>query len=560
LVVGAGAAGLTLVRQLRRAVPALSVALVERRPLPTPPEALKLGESTSEAAAGYLERLGLGPHLADSHAPKLGLRYFFAQGNGQTMADRAEFASMHPSLGVWSLPFTGSRPSTWQLHRGRLEHFLAVEAQADGVELLDACELVSVSVSAPHRLVVRRGGLEHELAARWLVDASGREQALHGLTGAPRPWPHTVRATWTWVDGIVDPDALSDHPAFEARCPYGIRRHSTTHLVGPGRWVWLIGLASGHTSVGLVEDPDRCPSAPAPTPAGFQGWLDAHEPDCGRLVRELGGPLDVHAGTYAAYRTSRLVDATRIAVTGDAAGFIDPMYSSGLDFVAYANDQITAAVQADLAGADLARQCRYGSVLFERLFTHHGGVYANLYPLTDDPPLLCAKIAWDNAVYFAFTALWSRSGEQGDPASLRRLSDLSERVSRLQGRVQGLLSAWHRSRRPGPTTGVFDQSQARFLLDPQESLAEPPTGELLRTVMARNVEGLERLAAAYFERAAAPLRPPPAPWNPYAIGLDPEAWQREGLRRGRARVHPATADAEQVWLRPQQPAAAEAPG
>jgi hypothetical protein len=59
VICGGGLAGLLLARQLRRDLPELSVALVERVARPLPDACHKVGESSVELGSQYLERLGL---------------------------------------------------------------------------------------------------------------------------------------------------------------------------------------------------------------------------------------------------------------------------------------------------------------------------------------------------------------------------------------------------------------------------------------------------------------------------------------------------------------------
>ena len=76
LILGGGLAGGLLARHLRRALPSVSVGVVERRLTSD----WKVGESTVELAGHYLvKRLGLSSLLYREHLPKNGLRFFFDQ-------------------------------------------------------------------------------------------------------------------------------------------------------------------------------------------------------------------------------------------------------------------------------------------------------------------------------------------------------------------------------------------------------------------------------------------------------------------------------------------------
>lgn len=79
VIVGGGLAGLTLALQLRARLPALSITVVERNRLPLPEAAHKVGESTVEIGAHYLDTvLGLDAHLRERQLRKFGFRFFFS--------------------------------------------------------------------------------------------------------------------------------------------------------------------------------------------------------------------------------------------------------------------------------------------------------------------------------------------------------------------------------------------------------------------------------------------------------------------------------------------------
>lgn len=88
-VAGGGLAGLTLARQLRRTDPTLRIAVAEKRSLPAPEAAHKVGESSVEIGAHYFEKvLDLSSHLRSGHLEKLGLRYHFPNGDNRDTGTR----------------------------------------------------------------------------------------------------------------------------------------------------------------------------------------------------------------------------------------------------------------------------------------------------------------------------------------------------------------------------------------------------------------------------------------------------------------------------------------
>ena len=88
-----------------------------------------------------------------------------------------------------------------------------------------------------------------------MVDASGRNRALPRQLDLKRANEHNCNAVWLRVAIEIDIGQWSDDPEWQARLVEGDRAMSTNHLMGEGYWVWLIRLASGATSVGIVADP-----------------------------------------------------------------------------------------------------------------------------------------------------------------------------------------------------------------------------------------------------------------------------------------------------------------
>src|SRR5690606_18610732 len=146
--------------------PDLSVTVVERRAHPVREAAYKVGESTVEIGAHYFaDVLGLREHLESEQLRKYGLRYFFSDGQ-RRVEDCSEMGVSHllPTL-------------SWQLDRGRFENFLGDRVREAGVEFLDQAVVRTLELSesdAPHLVKFDHDGQSQTLAARFVVDASGR--------------------------------------------------------------------------------------------------------------------------------------------------------------------------------------------------------------------------------------------------------------------------------------------------------------------------------------------------------------------------------------------------
>ncbi len=245
VICGGGLAGLTVARHLRREVPQLRIAIVEKQARPLPTAAHKVGESSVELGTAYFVRLGLGDYLKRAHIVKFGLR-FFPGGGHLPLEERTEIGpSQEPVL-----------PS-FQLDRGLLEEDLRAMNEEDGVTLIEGTMVRDVEIGsggALHRLVLERDGQRSEITAKWLVDATGRNALVKRRLKMKRGSHHIGNAGWFRVEGRIH---LSDFATTKSGPWHDVpgaseRWRSTNHLMGPGYWAWLIPLSTGRTSVGVV--------------------------------------------------------------------------------------------------------------------------------------------------------------------------------------------------------------------------------------------------------------------------------------------------------------------
>lgn len=436
-ILGGGLAGLTLAAQLKLRAPQLSVVVLEREAWPVRESAHKVGESTVEIGARYLHRsVGMGDTLDAQHLPKLGLRFFFSAGDNRDIAAR-------PEVGLRD--FMPVR--TWQLDRGRLENQLAELCAARGVELMPGARVCDVEVGEPH--VVRWTGVgAGELRARWVVDGTGRRGALRRSLDVNRRSGLQVNASWFRLERSLDIDAWSDQPEYRG-WPQQPRRLSTNHLMGDGWWLWLIPLASGSTSVGLVSHADRHPLSDTRSYAKLLDWMDQHEPQAAEHVRAAGVPQDFHCLGGLAKDARAVISPKRWALIGDAGRFLDPFYSPGTDFVGMTNLLVGRAIRADLAGEANAEKVVSDADRWLRV-TYRGFVptYRRLYELLGRPGPMCAKLLWDFAFYWSvFGRIFA--GAETDPLeTLDRVEPLIRGGLSLHIEMQALLTEWGRLAAP----------------------------------------------------------------------------------------------------------------
>jgi flavin-dependent dehydrogenase len=496
VIAGGGLAGLTLARQLHLEAPELRVLVLEKRRHPVPEAAFKVGESSVEIAAHYFETiLGLGAHIRAQQLDKLGLRYFFTHADNRDIASRIEVGP----------PCFPPVPS-FQLDRGRLENVLLAELRQAGVEVEDGCPVHRLDLGpGRHRVTFGRTGEHRSVDTGFVVDASGRTGLLRRQLGLTRPVGHDVNACWFRIRTRVRVDDWSDDPAWRAKVPSGERWLSTNHLMGRGYWVWLIPLGSGGTSVGIVADDAIHPYASISRFDRALAWLWQHEPQCAAIVERLADEReDFLALKHYAHGSARVLSPDGWATIGEAGAFTDPFYSPGSDFIAIGNDCVADLIVRRCRGEDVAARTEAFNTTYLRLFDAFLRVYQGQYPLMGNAQVMTAKAAWDNACYWAITALLYVQRRYREPAFMAAIEPLMRRFFVLHARMQQCFRAWDLADTQEYAAAFTNVTFVPELFALQAGLGDPPADdETLRGRLEANFAILERMACAWQSQAAA---------------------------------------------------------
>lgn len=526
-ICGGGLAGLTLARQLKLAMPRLSIVLLDRLARPLPEAAFKVGESTVEVGAYYLgQTLKLHDYFDEHHLYKLGLRYFFGDSQGP-FQDRPEF-------GLSEFPPV----SSYQIDRGLLENDLRRFNAEAGVQMLEGCAVRAIALAngnGRHEISFkqRETGAEGKVHARWVIDAMGRRRYLQKKLDLAKAHGRPCSAAWFRLEGRIDVSDLAprDADGWHRRVPENNRYYSTTHLMGKGYWVWLIPLSSGSTSVGIVALEDVHPFAGFNTyPAALQ-WLRTHEPVLAAYI-EGREPLDFKVMRRYSYSSRQVFSEERWACVGEAGVFSDPFYSPGTDMIGFANTAATEMIRLDLEGElapETVTEFNRFILALNELLTHN---IQQGYPLFGSAVVSAAKLIWD------VTVAWSIYGPQMFN-SIYVDAEKNAQVRKVTGKFFLLTQQMHRlfvdweAKSPGRLTFDFiDYLTIPFLK--RLRLRNLRSGKSLQELIddhVENMERLEELAQVLFLLAVEDVMPErldqfPAPvWlNAWHVGLDPARW------------------------------------
>lgn len=394
VIIGGALAGSSMGLLLKRALPDARVLIVER----AAEFDFKVGESTSEIAGCFLSRvLRLGSWLSREQIHKNGLRFWFtAPGN----SDLGRCAEIGPKLQV--------RLPAWQLDRSTLDpHVLQLAVDA-GCELWRPATVRRIALdeaTGRHTATItREDGSEHLVRARWLIDASGKAAVLARQRGTLETLgEHPTNSMWARFRNVGD---LDSHP-LHARFPHlsqrvwSQRSTATNHLTGNGWWAWIIPLKGGEVSVGITWD-RRIFQMPAggSIPDRLKDVLCTHP--VGAYLMENASAIENDARTYAqlAYYNREVAGAGWAAV-GDAAGFIDPLYSHGIDFIAHTVCGVSRMVIRALGGEPAAALATaYNSGYQESYRRWFDALYKDKYHYIGDAELMYAATLLDIGFYF----------------------------------------------------------------------------------------------------------------------------------------------------------------
>jgi flavin-dependent dehydrogenase len=408
-ILGGGIAGNLLARQLRLADTSLRVGLFER----SSGQSYKVGESSVEISAAYfVRRLQLGRYLYQEHLPKNGLRYFFDRESRD-----AEIPEMS-EMGNQALPF---HPA-FQIDRARFERDLLQMNAESGVEIHTGARVGGVEIGsggAPHRFEVQQAGGRRSVAARWLVDASGRTSLIANRLDLRVPEAsHFMMSAWGRFEHVADIDTMGSYE-WRERVRHTSRGLSTVHFCYPGYWVWFIPLRNGVTSVGVTGG--RAQLEPLLRRQGsLREFLESHRGIASLLVKAK--QLDEGRYLQIAYGTRRFLSADRYALIGEAAASQDPLYSPGIDMISLANEFVSDLVQRDRSG-DASEALVERADLYDRFlrFRHEAvmRLYRGLYGVLGSFELMRLKWELDLPSYYNLWVTPFLQGQHLEPEFLR---------------------------------------------------------------------------------------------------------------------------------------------
>ncbi|MCS7166035.1 MAG: NAD(P)/FAD-dependent oxidoreductase [Gemmatales bacterium] len=239
---------------------------------------------------------------------------------------------------------------TWQVLRSEFDELLLNNARKHGVQVHEGTRVMDVVFEGDrirHLRIQHSDGREEMVWAPVIVDATGQSSLIANRLKIRRPDPRLKKgAVWTYYQGAYRDPGLDEGATL------------VLHVAGKQGWFWYIPLHHDIVSVGVVssieylfhnrgsheqifyEEVERCPAV--------QRRLA-----CGRRVSGFFATRDF------SYKATRCAGPGWVLI-GDAFGFLDPIYSSGV-FLALKSGELAADAivegfeKGDLSGMQLGK-------------------------------------------------------------------------------------------------------------------------------------------------------------------------------------------------------------
>ncbi|MEO8045526.1 MAG: NAD(P)/FAD-dependent oxidoreductase [Spartobacteria bacterium] len=307
-IIGGGPAGSTAATLLARA--GRRVVVCEREKFPR----FHIGESLLPVSMKTFSRLGVHEKFAQAG--------FLRKYGG-------EMASACSEKGVKFYFKDGYRSQTetsYQVPRAEFDQVLLDHAAENGAEVREETAINGVEFFADRvELQLQpKAAAPEKISARYLIDASGRHSVLGNHFKLKQTYPHLQKISlFAHYEG-VEADEGRDGTL-------------TRQLRAADRWFWYVPLPNGRASLGVVLDTALYKQSKK-SPEEFLEESLAGQPFLARRMTHARRVTQVYASADFSYRQTRLT-GERWLLAGDAAGFIDPVFSSGVFLALLAGEQ-----------------------------------------------------------------------------------------------------------------------------------------------------------------------------------------------------------------------------
>jgi halogenation protein CepH len=251
----------------------------------------------------------------------------------------------------WTFTFSvsermaGPTSFAYQVERSKFDQILLDNARRTGAVVREGCSVSDVIVGAEERVTGVRytdgAGVAHEVQAEFVVDASGNKSKLNKQLGGTRKYSEFFRSL-----------ALFGYFENGRRMPAPNAGNILCVAFDSG-WFWYIPLSETLTSVGAVVRRELAEKVQGDPAQALQALID----ECPMISDYLSSAQRVTEGDYGQVRVRKDYSYHHTAfwrpgmvLVGDAACFVDPVFSSGVHLATYSALLAARSINSILAG------------------------------------------------------------------------------------------------------------------------------------------------------------------------------------------------------------------
>ena len=338
IVIGGGPAGSTVATLV--AEQGCRVLLLEREAEPT----FKIGESLIPATYWTFKRLGMLGKLRASHFPQKYSVQFYSR-TGKASSPFYFFQTNPHESAV-----------TWQVLRSEFDEMLLDNAKEKGVEVcrgIGVREVLFEGDTATGAVIQGANGTRETLNASVIVDSTGQRSLIGRQLDLNTTEVNLKKASlFTHYEGGYRDEGIDEGATL------------ILHTEEKDSWFWSIPLPYNRTSIGVVGELGYL----LQNRRDANGRLDAQKifteelEKCPPLQRRLEGATQlfpIQSTKDFSYRANRIAGNNWVLV-GDAFGFLDPVYSTGL-FLALKSGEMAADAIIEAFRKDDFSEAQLGS-------------------------------------------------------------------------------------------------------------------------------------------------------------------------------------------------------